>query len=185
MVYGLQPLSHRDHCCDRLVKPSIGAMLHLMSVALSAHDLVGRYQLHRRLIPGGVFIGTAEISLSNNLNDDHKVLDYHEQGVLSLEGPASTSAAQSFTAERRYRLHPSDKALSIFFAGDTRDGGGLFQEFTLQHRGQTLVGMADHWCAPDHYRSRYLFASSTALIVHQVTGPRKHYLSITRLRRDR
>lgn len=91
-------------------------------------------------------------------------LRYAEEGELILPGQRPVRATRAY-------LWTED--LSVFF-----EDGRFF------HRVPAAGGLAEHWCAPDHYRVRYDFSrfpdwSAT----WEVKGPRKDYRMTGRYRR--
>jgi len=125
-------------------------------------DFLGRWEITRDIIPASgpraSFSGQAEWRAVPG------GAAYCETGILRLEGAAP------MTAERRY-LWGDD--LSVRF-----EDGRAF------HQVPAAGGEATHFCDPDTYLVTYDFAGWPAFAVrHDVRGPRKDYVMISRYAR--
>ncbi|MGV6871410.1 DUF6314 family protein [Pseudochelatococcus sp. B33] len=95
---------------------------------------------------------------------------YLEEGELTMAGRAGETIAFS----RGYVYGVWEQGLDIRFDDEERRP---FQRVALKAADGGLEGEAQHFCAPDTYRSRYRFAMPlTFEIVHAVDGPRKGYV---------
>jgi hypothetical protein len=94
-------------------------------------------------------------------------LDYAEEGTLRLD------AGGVLTATRRYRWREEGGATRVEF-----EDGRPFHGFPCD----ALRPGAEHDCPPDRYRVRYDFRRWPVwTAVWTVSGPRKAYMSLTRL----
>jgi hypothetical protein len=127
----------------------------------------GRWRLDRRIEHASgqgnaTFAGEARFTRSG------QTLIHDEAGVLTIEG-----AGQGMQALRRYLWRAEKGWIAISF-----DDGRPFHAFP--------VGVADpeatHLCTPDRYEVRYDFAGwPDWTAVWRVTGPRKDYVTTSRL----
>ncbi len=133
-------------------------------------SLTGHWTLSREIIASdgtATFSGTAEFVPLNS-----GALHYTERGVLTLpHGP-------SLSAFRTYIFQPDDTGFTVFF---DEIPPRLFHDVKLVPDGELLLGRVSHFCAPDTYISTYRFWPDGSFeIVHDVTGPKKSYVSTTR-----
>jgi hypothetical protein len=98
-------------------------------------------------------------------------LRYEENGILSKPGTPVIAAFRRYT----YR-YEADRIVIYFDERPAR----IFEVLDLTRaRCGNWQAQAEHACPPDHYASRYAFASETMLITHVVHGPRKDYEMVT------
>ena len=126
----------------------------------------GSWVLHRSIDNGASMTGAATISR----RDDGR-FDYHERGRLRL------ADGQVIDAERRYIFAEAADGFEVLFAETPPRS---FHRIVLHKKGTSLVGSAEHFCAPDYYDSRYEFrANGTFATSHAVAGPAKSYVMHT------
>jgi len=113
------------------------------------------------------FTGTAEFVLLQS-----GALHYAERGVLTLP------QGNSIPAFRTYIFKPHQTGFTVLF---DEIPPRLFHDVKLAPDGEHLLGRVSHFCAPDTYISTYRFLPDGSFqIVHDVTGPKKSYVSSTR-----
>jgi len=127
-------------------------------------DFIGDWQLQRRIHDDaygqhGSLAGTARFHANG------AVVDYHEQGRLTLAG------GMTMQAERSYIWQPDPQGVTVKFAD-----GAPFHRFDL---GGKVKG-TQHLCGADLYNVTYNFESWPAWsATWVVAGPRKNYTSVS------
>jgi len=133
-------------------------------------SLSGYWTLSREITAAdgnATFSGTAEFVPLNS-----GALHYTERGLLTLPH------GQSLPAFRTYIFQQHETGFTVFF---DEIPPRLFHHVRLAPDGAVLLGRVSHFCAPDTYISTYLFLPNGSFqIVHDVTGPKKSYVSSTR-----
>ncbi len=134
--------------------------------------LAGRWEIARRIEPGGVLEGLAVFA-----PDGAGGLAYREAGALRL------ASGVTVAAERRYLYRAREDGFAVFFA---ERPPRLFHAVALSaERRGWLRGRARHLCAEDLYLSGYAFLPDGRFVLrHRVRGPRKAYRMTTWYRRS-
>ncbi|MBM9595233.1 DUF6314 family protein [Roseitranquillus sediminis] len=129
-------------------------------------DFAGRWALERRIEDrraGQVLRLEGRVTLAPTAGG----LDVAEEGRLQL--PDGTSLA----AVRRYRWHRAGPVIAVDF-----DDGRPFHQFDPA----VPRALAEHFCGADSYRVTYDFTAWPRwTVTWQVGGPRKNYVSESRL----
>ena len=105
----------------------------------------------------------------------------HDTASYSEAITAHTAAGATLTATAAYLFDSHPAGLDVRF----HRTGALFHTLRFDPTPDgSLIAHATHHCAADLYCSTYRLISPDHLeIEHRVTGPRKHYISHTTLRR--
>jgi hypothetical protein len=114
----------------------------------------------RRKVVDHLAAATSWFEGTATLTPDH----FHEEGHLTL-------GASRLHATRAYRLQPTPRGITVSFP----DGS----EFIVLNREP--VQKVRHLCGADIYLGHFFFVDPTTWVeAWRVTGPRKHYASLTR-----
>lgn len=125
-------------------------------------DFIGTWRVRRKIVDyragtTAVFEGTAIITADS----------FEEKGRLTLNGAVFNSA-------RSYRLCFGARTVEVSFP----DGAEFIQ------LGDGAVQATPHLCGRDDYAGRFFFADrDTWAECWRVTGPQKHYASVSRYTR--
>jgi hypothetical protein len=112
---------------------------------------------------------------------DHLTGDLHRFEGVAVIDPSGfmekgevRNRAGRFTAERRYGLQPGAMGIDVVFP----DGRPFIS--LCPQSGEAV----HHLCGSDDYQGRFIFSGSGKGWIERwrVTGPRKHYLSLSRYR---
>ena len=145
-------------------------MLQTLGKSNPLPSLSGHWTLSREITAAdgnATFSGTAEF-----VPLDSGALHYTERGLLTLPH------GQSLPAFRTYIFQLHETGFTVFF---DEIPPRLFHDVKLAPDGAVLLGRVSHFCAPDIYISTYRFLPNGSFqIVHDVTGPKKRYVSSTR-----
>lgn len=140
------------------------------------HGLAGCWQLTRNVtaLPDSgasddMFLArmTGSATFSPIANSALPLYRYLEEGSLVMAGQEE----KPFPFTRSYVYGIWERGLDIRFDDAERRP---FQRLMLTSTKEGLEGEAEHFCAPDTYCSRYLFAMPSKFeITHSVKGPKK------------
>lgn len=126
---------------------------------LTPADFIGTWRVRRKIVDyragtSSVFAGTAVITAES----------FEEKGQLTLNGAVFNSA-------RSYRLRFGPRSVEVSFP----DGSDFIR------LGDGAVQVTPHLCGRDDYAGRFFFTDrDTWAEVWRVTGPQKHYASVSR-----
>ncbi len=129
--------------------------------------LLGRWTLDREVSGQARMVGELWVSA---VGEGTAV--YAERATVRTEDGARFSGSQ------RYLVRRCADGVVLCFAGS----GAVFQELRFAAGGHgSLWAEAVHRCAEDEYLSAYALGPGRAFMVrHEVSGPRKAYVSVTR-----
>ncbi len=129
--------------------------------------LLGTWTLEREVSGQARMVGELRVSAAG---DGTAV--YEEHATVRTEGGVQ------FAGSQRYLLKQQTDGVVLCFAGS----GAVFQELRFAVGGHgTLRAEAVHHCVEDEYVSAYALGPGRVFSVrHEVSGPRKAYVSTTR-----
>ena len=131
--------------------------------------LVGTWEFEREVRGNATMRGTVTI-----VRNGETSASYQERCRVQLADGHTLQASRSYAL---VELHDG-------FAVRLSESGELFEQLHFQEIGNVLVAAAAYTCVADQYRSEWrLGPENSFLVLREVSGPRKQYISESVFRR--
>lgn len=138
----------------------------------------GWWRFDRRISDQAIVTGQARVQpYFSSRADMRGALHYSEDGLLALPNGAT------YRSRRSYVYSKLPDGFTVWF---NEPEPRLFHQVRLAAVHAGVEGSALHKCGKDLYRTAYRFEADGSFVIrHDVTGPKKGYVSITTYRPDR